>query len=136
MAANATLGALLRLDTASTFNTISQRVRIKPNEHSRAKLETTDLDSTWETSLAGIKRAGEIECEVNYDASLTQHARIWSSFGSGTVENWKLVLTDASNAEFAFSGWISGIAVGEAKVDGVQTMTVKIQISGAVVLTP
>lgn len=132
MAANATLGTLLKQGS----NTIAQRVRIKPNEFTRAKLETTDLDSTWETSIAGIKRAGELECEINYDAGNATHAALWTLFGSGATDSFSLTLLDAGGAVFAFDAWISGLSVGEAKVDGIQTATIKFQLTGTVTLTP
>lgn len=135
MAANSSQGTLLKY-LNSTYITVAQRTSVKPNAHTRAKLETTDLDSTWETSIAGIPRAGEIEMEGNYDASTTSHAYLWASFGTGTVETWQLILTDAGSATFAFSGWISSMQVGEAKTDGIQKFSIKIQITSSVVLTP
>ena len=132
MAANATQGTLLKRDGT----TIAQRVTVKPNAHTRAKLETTDLDSTWETSIPGILRGGEVEMEGNYSAADATHAALWSSFGSGTVETWQLILADTGGAVFGFTGWISSMQVGEAKTDGVQKFTIKIQTTGVVTLTP
>lgn len=132
MAANSSQGTLLKL----SGTTIVQRTTIKPNAMTRAKLETTDLDSTWETSIAGIPRGGELEMEGNYSAGEATHASLWSSFGSGTVESWSLTLTDAGGAVFAFSGYITSLQIGEAKTDGIQKISIKIQITGAVSLTP
>ncbi len=136
MASNATQGTLLQLSISAVFTTIAQRVRVKPNEVKREKIETTDLDSTWESSIAGIPRAGELEMEINYDAGAATHAALWASFGTGTVEAWKLILADSGTATFAFSGWIMSFQPGEATVDGLQKATLKIQVTGAVTLTP
>ncbi len=136
MGVNATQGTLLKLSISSVFTTVGQRVRVKPAELTRAKIETTDLDSTWETSIAGIPRAGEIELEINYDAAAATHAALWSSFGLGTVESWKLILADTGAAEYAFTGYITSFMPSEAVTDGLQKAMLKIQISGAVVLTP
>lgn len=135
MTAVASQGTLLKY-LNSSYITVTQRTSVKPNAHTRAKLETTDLDSTWETSIAGIPRAGEIEMEGNYDAGTTSHAYLWASLGTGTVETWQLILTDSGGAIFAFSGWIASMQLGEAKTDGIQKFTIKIQITGASTLTP
>lgn len=136
MAANATQGTLLQLSISSVFTTIAQRVKVVANEVTRAKIDTTDLDSTWETSIPGIPRGGEIELEINYDPGNATHAALWTSLGAGTVEDWKLILADAGAAAFAFEGWITSFKPGEATVDGLQTASLKIQTTGAVVLTP
>lgn len=132
MGAFATQGTLLK----QNGTTVAQRVSIKPNAHTRAKLETTDLDSTWETSIAGIPRGGEIEFEGNYDAGQATHAALWTSFGNGAVDTWTITATDTGAAVFSVSGWITSLQVSEAKTDGIQKFTCKIQTTGAVTLTP
>ncbi len=132
MATNATQGTLLKQGST----TIAQRVRIKPNEVKREKIETTDLDSTWESSIAGIPRAGELELEINYDAGGATHAALWTLVGSGAVDNFSLTLTDAGGAVFAFAAWVMSFQPGEATTDGLQKATVKFQVTGAVTLTP
>lgn len=132
MAEHGTQGTLLKLGGT----TVAQRVRINPNDNTRNKIETTDLDDTAETSIPGIMRGGELELEVNYDAGVATHASLWSAYENKTVGSWSLVLQDSGSATFDFSGWISSFKPGEAAVDGLQRATIKITVSGTVTLTP
>lgn len=134
--AHSAQGTLLQVSISTVFTTIGLRTRINPHDNTRAKLETTDLDSSAEESIAGIRRGGEIELEGNYNAANAQHAYLWASYDAGTVESWKLILADSGAATFAFSGWISSFKVAEAATDVVQKFNIKIQVTGVTVLTP
>lgn len=137
MAVAKTQGALLQLSIASVYTTVAQRLRIKPNEPTRNKLETTDLDSTAETSVSGILREGEVELEVFLDTADATHAALWTLKGSGAVGDWKIIYADTGATVDAFSGWISGgPTTGEMTTDGLQKATIKMQITGVVVRTP
>lgn len=136
MAVAKTQGAVLQLSIASVYTTVAQRVRIKPNDSTRNKLETTDLDSTAETSVSGIIREGEVELEVFLDTADATHAAIWTLKGSGAVGDWKIIYADTGATVDAFSAWISGISTGEFTTDGLQKATIKTQITGLVVRTP
>lgn len=132
MGTNSTQGTLLKVSST----TIAQRVRIKPAEHTRADIETTDLDSTWKTYIAGIPDGGEMELEINYDPGSATHATLWSLFGSGAVDDFQLVLTDAGAAVISFDAIVKGFMLGEMTTDQLQRATVKLRITGAVAIAP
>ena len=136
MAATKGQGTLLQLSIASSYTTVAQRVDIDMPEFTRAAIETTDLDATWESFVAGIMRSGELSFTANYDPANSTHAQLWTSVGSGTVESWKLILADAGAAEFAFSGLITKFKPGTAETDGLVRLQVCIKLSGTVTLTP
>lgn len=132
MAPNSTQGATLSIGGTA----ITKRTRIKAAESTRAKIETTDLDSVAEESIGGIKRNGEYEFDILWDASLASHAAIWAAYQNNTIPAWTYVLPSTGNPEYAFSAWVSAMTPPEAATDTVQKLTVKIQVTGEVVLTP
>lgn len=119
---------------SGTFATVSQRTTISPNEATRAKLETTDLDSEAEESESGILREGENTFTINYDPETATHATLWACKGDGNKRKWRLDLVQGSR--FAFEAWVSGFQVGELTTDKLVQATLKLQITGLVVLTP
>jgi len=131
MAVNSTKGTLLQAEISSVFTTIAQRISIKPNEVSHNEIETTDLDASSSTSIAGIERAGELEMTLNWDMSNSTHAFLETTRANRTIINWKLILSDTGAATDSFSGWIMSRKIGDAEVDKKQEATFKIKITAA-----
>lgn len=119
---------------SGTFTNVSKRTTINGNEGTRAKLETTDLDSVAEESESGILREGENTFTINYDPKDSTHALLWTCKGDGVTRKWRLTTRDGSR--FAYDGWVSSFQVGEMTTDKLVTATLKVQITGLVVLTP
>lgn len=101
-------------------------------------IEIDDLDVSshsspgqWREFVAGMKDAGELSMEVNYDPAL--HGNLWAAVG--VTRQHKIILPDAGAAEFAFSGFISGMSA-EAPHDDKLSATFTIKVTGAVTLTP
>ena len=127
-------GSLLKVSISSTLTAVSKRTKIKGPPRKRAKIETTDLDSVAETSIPGIPRGEEVELELNLNPGDTGHAYLETSYEAGNIESWAYVLSQGSS--YAFSGYITSFELGEVTTDGLQKAMLKIQITGAVVLTP
>ncbi len=132
MAPNSTQGATLTINGTA----ITKRTRIKAAETTRAKIETTDLDSTAEESIGGIERNGEYEFDILWDASLASHAALWSARVNNTTDAYVYTLPSTGTPTWSFSAWVSSMTPPEAQTDTVQRLTVKIQVTGAVTLTP
>ena len=130
-----TKGTLLQVSISSTFTTVAQRIRIVPNERTRNEIETTDLDDDDATSVAGIRRAGEVELEGYLDPEDATHAYLEASYASGAIEAWKHILANSAASEYAYSGWIMSFQLGEQAIDGTVRFTIKIKITGAVTHT-
>lgn len=135
MAVNSTQGTLLKVTIATVLTTVAQRVSIKPNEVSHNEIETTDLDATAETSIAGIERGGELDLTVNWDMSLATHAFLEASRVAKTILVWNLILTDTGACTDAFSAWIKSRKIGDAEVDKKQEANFKLKVTGASTLT-
>lgn len=129
-------GTVLQLSISSVFTAITQRTQVKPPNFSHADIETTNLDSSWKSFVAGIKEAGEVSFSGHYSPAEVTHAALWTSYGSGTEESWKVILADSGTAEFAFAGYIKEMNIGEAVTDNLVMLDVTIKITGAVTLTP
>ncbi len=135
MAAVPTNGCNLKLSISSVFTTIPQRVSISIPKISRAAIDTTDLDSTADTVIVGIKRSDPFSFTINWDQANTVHNALFSSLDSGVLESWKYIATDSGASEVAFSGYVVGFESEDIAVDGVQRAKVTVKPSGAVTLT-
>lgn len=116
--------------------TIAGRTKITAAPMTRAKLETTDLDSFWEQSIPGIPRLGELKFEMNWDPGNATQAAVYDWFANGTTGNWTVTLPDAGNAMLITTAYVVGIEPGESAVDAVQKATVTVQPTGNLTLTP
>lgn len=131
-------GTLLKVSIAASYTTISQRTSVTPPKKNRAKIETTDLDSTAETSIPGIMRVGECDMVLNYDPAAATHAYLEASIdaGSQTAESFKLIYSDSGAAEEAFTAWVMELGREEATTDGLMKCAVKLCVTGLNTLTP
>lgn len=127
---------LLQLSIASTFTTIVQRIEVAAPERTRAKIETTDLDSDDETSISGIRRNGQVKLKCNHDISLATHAALLAAYADGLPRDWKQIMADTGAETDAFSGWVSSYQKGAAKVDGLVDSSLTIEVTGAITNTP
>lgn len=101
------------------------------------KADTTDASShdspsQWREFIGGMKDAGDLSMEVNYDPSV--HGTILANVGGLPIKH-KITLTDAGAAVVAFDAIITGIKA-QAPYDDKLAATVTIKVSGAPVITP
>lgn len=132
MAVTPAKGTLLQMEIAEVFTTVAQRVSIDPPEMTREKIETTDLDSDAETSIAGIIRPGDVSMTCNIDPANATHQALWAAYQDGGVNSYKLVYADAKQSEDEFDAWISSYKKGTAEVDGLVTLELTFTVTGNV----
>jgi Lambda phage tail tube protein, TTP len=138
---NATNGNILSIAISSTQTTIARRTSIKPPPRTRDPIDTTDLDSTDDMMILGIRKTGEAEFTFNLDPNGVTDAYLESSYNAGTIESFVYKLKNSTTSGYAFSGGITSYELGEAKVNGLSTATLKVKPTGvtpgtaAVVLT-
>lgn len=126
----------LKLSISSVFTTLGQLVSVQPPQMSMGTVETTTLSSTWRTFIATVLDGGEVTCTVNYDASDSSHAQLWTDFQAGTVDSWKIVFADTGAAEVAFSGIITALEWGEYTIDDLVQLNITIKVTSTVTITP
>lgn len=131
--ANATL---LKVTISASLTTITQRVSLKLPKVTRTAIETTDLDSTWDTIIVGLKRSEPFEFVLNWDPAETTHAYLWTSVTGGVLEVWQFVMADGGAATIGFSGYVLSDESQDIAVDGLVRKTFTVKPTGAITLTP
>jgi hypothetical protein len=135
-AANATNGNILSVAIASTQTTIARRTSIKPPPRTRDQIDITDLDSTDDMVLLGIRKTGEAEFTFNIDPNGVTDAYLEASYNSGATEAWVYKLKNSSTSGYAFSGGITSYELSEAKTNGLSQATLKVKPTGITPGTP
>lgn len=129
-------GALLKLSISSVFTTVPQCKSITPPQIEMGTVETTHLTSSMREHMATINDPGECSFEIEYDPANTVHQALWASAQAGTVESWKITLSDAGAADITFSAHIQKFGISQMAVDSVVMIPVTLKVSGAVTITP
>lgn len=135
MAAVPSNGTLLQVSISASYTTIPQRISLKLPKVMRAQIDTTDLDSTWDTLIVGIQRSEPFDFQVNWDPANSTHHYLWTSQGSGTLEAWRFTMTDTGSATIGFNGYIVTDESQDITVDGLVRKTFTVKPSGAVTLS-
>ena len=115
------------------------------------QLETTCLDASARTYIAGLATPGAASFQINFDPADASHVRLHELKVAGTTLEWAVGFSDGtatptvdSNANFtlpttrswiSFDGFMNSYPFSFA-LNAVVTSTVGIQISGEPVVTP
>lgn len=96
-------------------------------------IDMTTHDSTggWREFEAGLKDAGELSVDLNYDPSV--HGTLFSAIG--VEKNWEITLTDSGAAKVTFAAFINGFKAN-APYDDKLSGTFTLKVTGAVTITP
>jgi len=116
-----------------TFTDVADVTNIDVLDVDVDKIDMTSHGSTggWREFEAGLKDAGELSMDLNYDPSV--HGTLFSAIG--VTKNWKIVLTDSGAATVTFAGFISGFKAA-APYDDKLSGTFTLKVTGAVTITP
>ena len=110
-------------------------ISITPNKITRETIDATDLDVTGgkEFLAAGLYDGGEVSLSAYYVAGSTDDTHFAGAAKAGTLLDCKIeVKTAASTAGITFSGYITSYGPDELTVDGKQTYSMTIKITGDV----
>ncbi len=128
---------LLKVSISASFTLIPGRVSMGFPKISAAQIDTTDLDSTWDTIiLSSINRSEPFEITINWDPANAVHAYLWTAITTKTLESFKFTFADTGAADKTFSGYVVSDALQDVTVDGVVQKKIGIKPSGTVTLTP
>lgn len=117
--------------TPATFTQVKEIKSIKPGGATSSKIDVTDLDSTAKEFEAGLEDNGTVSFEFFEKVADPGQQAVLSAFQGQTVASWKIALTGGSNRTFDAVVMKFG-AIPDAVVDGVQTGSFELQISGDV----
>ena len=113
-----------------TFTAIAQVTNVTPTKYARDTVDVTDKDSTggYKEFIGGLKDAGEVSAEVNYDPAV--HNTLLDDFDSDTPNNWQVSFPGTPTATTCtFAALLSGFAPA-APMDAKMTATITLKISG------
>lgn len=118
---------------SGTFTTVADVTGIDVLDIDADTLDVSSHSSTgqWREFVNGMKDAGELSMEINYDPAL--HDTVYQLVG-GDYRNMKIVLPDAGAAEVAFKALVTGFSV-EAPFDDKLAATITVKVTGAVTIT-
>lgn len=96
--------------TPGTYEDIAEVLSINGPSYSMDVIDVTHLQSTgsFREFIAGLRDAGEVSFDVNFDPDATTHASLRTDYEAGTKKNYKLVLPDPTPTTFAFAAFITG----------------------------
>lgn len=119
--------------TAEAFTTIANVTNIGGPNLEVDTIETTSHDSTggWEEFIAGIKRGGEVELEINYDPSNATHEQLLDDLDGRALHNFQLIWPTTPSITWTFAALVQAVGP-EAQFDDKLNCTATLKISGAV----
>lgn len=105
---------------------------INPSGASVNEIDTTDLDSTGKEFFPGLPDNGEVTLEVNYVPTDAGQDACRTVFEAMEVKGYKI--TSPQGTTYTFDALAKNFpTIPKASVDGVQSGTITLKISGSVV---
>ena len=128
-----TINASSSTATGTAWVQIKQTKSIKPSNATASKIDVTDLDSTAKEYRTGLVDNGTASVEIFILESDPGQAAALAAFNASSVNSYKFV-TPAKNRTFNAS--ITKFPTApDVAVDGVQTGSIEIVISGAITVS-
>jgi len=99
----------------------------------RSTIDVTDHGSPdgWQEFKGGLKDAGEVSLEVNYDPS--KHDTLIADFEDDDPRNYKLTFPDPAATTWTFTAILTGFSA-EAPVDDKLAASLTFKVSGKPVI--
>lgn len=119
--------------TPAAWIAIGQVKGIKPTGASASSIDVTDLDSTAHEFRTGLVNNGSCSFDIMILESNPGQAAALAAFNAASVCAFKMA-TPSKNRTFLGS-YLKFPTIPDAVVDGVQTGTMDIQVSGAVTVS-
>ncbi|BEV02202.1 phage tail tube protein [Novosphingobium olei] len=135
MNAKTSLGAELHMGASSgALTEVAELLSLTPPQRSRETIDATTLSSTGaqEFLAAGIYDPGEVSGQVHYIAGSAGDDAFIMAVTDGVIRHFKIVVKAATGTEdMEFSGFVTAYGVDELTIDGKQTASFTIKVSGA-----
>lgn len=119
--------------TAEAFTTVANATSISGPNLEAEQIDVTSHDSAngFEEFVAGIKRGGEVELELNFDPGEATHERILDDFDAGTPHNYQLVFPTTPAITWTFAAIVTAFGP-EAPFDDKLAATATFKLTGPV----
>ena len=122
-------------DAASpeVFTTIPQVTSLSGPDGSASEINVTNLSSTAQEFVLGLKDEGSISLDIIWDERDTQHAELRTLFASGASNNFQIADSGSPSKTYTFPAFVQGLSMSSG-VDEVQRATVNLRVSSAIVI--
>lgn len=132
-------GTLLQREDPSNPGTYQTVTGCRDIEGPAEERELIDIfnhssPSGREEFIAGRKNTGTVSTRLIYNPGDTIHQGVRADYEGGTTRNWRLVLTDASNAVIAFAAFVQKFGFMEP-VNNVLEINFALKVTGDISIT-
>lgn len=116
------------------FTALAEVTAINGFSMSKDTVDATHMGSPsrYREFISGLRDAGEITIEVNYDPDGTDIAAAFTDFDADVSRNYQIVWVDTT--EFEFAAFCTGVETG-APVDDKMSATLTYKLTGKPTLT-
>lgn len=115
---------------------VAELLSVTPPRRSRETIDATTHDSAagaMEFIAAGVYDPGEVPFQVNYIAGSTGDDAMIAAVTDGALRDFKIVAKAAADTEdMTFAGFLTEYGVDDLPVDGKQTASGSIKVSGVI----
>lgn len=129
-------GATLKVTISATPTIVAQGLEIGDLERTKARIDVSGLESTFEVIKMGIKRANPVPFTAWWDPSNATHAHLLTSYANTVDETWLITEADAGAATIGFTGTLSMFRIGSARVDQYVQVFIEITLTSDITVTP
>ena len=116
------------------YTTISQVTSMSGPDGSATEINVTNLSSTAQEFILGLKDEGSISMDIIWDERDTQHSLLRTKFGSGASTNFRITDAGSPQKNYTFPAYVQTLSMSSG-VDEVQRASVNLRISSAIVIT-
>ncbi len=136
-AAKISFGSELWMGPAGgTLVKMAELLNVNPPRRSRETIDATTHDSpggAQEFIASGIYDPGEVSGSINYIAGSAGDDALIAAVTDGVIRDFKIVAKSASDTEdLTFSGFVTEYGVDDLPVEGKQTASFTIKVSGEI----
>lgn len=137
-------GFLLQLGSTAgdtgAFTTVAEVKDINGPAVSLDVIDVTNQDSAggYEEIIPSIRRAGEVDFDVNFDPTSGTHDAVTGLVylaNNKTKRGWRLQMQDTGSHYWSFDAYVVGLQM-KAPVAGVLSASVKLRITGQPTIKP
>ena len=122
-------------DAASpeVYTTIAQVTSMSGPDGSATEINVTNLSSTAQTFILGLKDEGSLSLDIIWDERDTTHSMLRTKFGNGASASYRITDAGSPAKTYTFPAYVQGLSMSSG-VDEVQRATVNLRISSAIII--
>lgn len=122
------------------FTAVTGVFNIDPPKPKRAEIDVSDLTDTARRKKLGMVDNGSLSIQMNWIDGDAQQDGLVTDYAAGTLRNFQLTYPSAAGTPSAggtdsFAAFVMSVDRGPVALDGKQTRTATLLISGAIVET-